>query len=73
MQALPLYPMWVGGYYHYVFIYSQLIFLTKEVDKRDARRISAHYGLHNWGAVRLKKKKKKPGGLVIFNSTRTGK
>ena len=31
--------MWVGGYYHYVVIRNQQIFLTKELDKH-ARRAS---------------------------------
>ena len=34
---------WAGRYYHYVFIHSQERFLTKELDKHHARRISSLY------------------------------
>ena len=35
--------MRAGGYYHYAFSNSQHIFLTKELDKHDGRRISARH------------------------------
>ena len=35
--------MQTGGYYHYAFSNSQQIFLTKEPNKHDARRISARH------------------------------
>ena len=33
--------MWAGGYYHYAFSNTQHVFLTKEPNKYNARRISA--------------------------------
>lgn len=35
-----------AGYYYYVFIHSQQIFLTKELDQHDAKTISAHIIRH---------------------------